>query len=121
MKLLAPFLIAIVIMASCKKDNIDVSSNKYDITFTASKSVPKMIIIFNQSNGKIDSQLLSGTGLTFAYGNVKSGTQLFCTAIIDTPNTGYFKCSWAIKDELKKVDSVWMDENTKTFTSEFTF
>lgn len=111
----------LLLLFGCKKEETTYSSNKYDVTFTASKSASKLTIVFNHADGSIDTQYLSSTGLTYAYNSIKNGTQLFCTALIDTPNTGYFKCTWAIKDEVKKVDSVWMDENTRIFTSQFNF
>jgi len=114
-------LLALLILSSCKKDEVATTSGKYEITFTASKSIPEMLIIYNNSQGQIDTQKLSSTGLTFAYSNVQKGTDLFCTAVIDTPNTGYFKCTWALNNQVQKLDSVWLDGEQKSFTSVFKY
>lgn len=121
MKNTITILFALLIISSCKKEEVAFTSGKYEITFTASKSMPEMLIVYNNSQGQIDTQKLSSTGLTFAYLDVKKGTDLFCTAVIDTPNTGYFKCTWALNNQVQKLDSVWMDAEQKTFTSAFRF
>jgi hypothetical protein len=122
MKKIAYILFALILLASCKKENTAVTSTKYDLSFTITMSVPGLAIAFNKSDGDIDSMIVNSDGLNYSYGSVNKGTELIVAGqSLKIDSVGFVKVVWKDKEVVQKVDSFWLGGGSSSFETRFTY
>jgi hypothetical protein len=122
MKKLTAIIFALILLVSCKKENAEISSSKYDLTFTITMSVPGLAIAYNKSDGDIDSMIVNSDGINYSYGSVKKGTELILAGqSLKIDSFGFAKIVWKDKEVVQKVDSFWLGGGSSSFATRFTY
>jgi hypothetical protein len=122
MKKIASILFALILLVSCKKENTEVTSSKYDLSFTITMSVPGLAIAYNKSDGDVDSMIVNSDGVNYSYGSVKKGTELILAGqSLKIDSFGFAIIVWKDKEVVQKVDSFWLGGGNSAFETRFTY